>query len=136
MQSPQRGSFPLDHDGRAQYSIYISDIKIGGFWQFATGECKNFMTPYLDCIKKVKGVNEELGRKKQSTNLTLIEHDLWAKKSLNFTRQHQIISHLIPNPYNYLVLFLVWDKILQKSLFWRWRICSNCFFFFILCRWF
>ncbi|KAI0387303.1 hypothetical protein F5Y04DRAFT_1967 [Hypomontagnella monticulosa] len=34
---PQRGSFPLDHDG----------------------ECKNVMTKYLSCIKKVKGVNDE-----------------------------------------------------------------------------
>ncbi|KAK4101755.1 hypothetical protein N658DRAFT_496193 [Parathielavia hyrcaniae] len=33
---PQRGSFPLDHDG----------------------ECKNVMMSYLSCIKKVKGVNE------------------------------------------------------------------------------
>ncbi|KAL2128038.1 hypothetical protein VTI74DRAFT_9826 [Chaetomium olivicolor] len=34
---PQRGSFPLDHDG----------------------ECKNVMMSYLTCIKKVKGVNED-----------------------------------------------------------------------------
>ncbi|KAL2261853.1 hypothetical protein VTK26DRAFT_3173 [Humicola hyalothermophila] len=34
---PQRGSFPLDHDG----------------------ECKDVMLSYLSCIKKVKGVNEE-----------------------------------------------------------------------------
>ncbi|KAI1421632.1 putative cytochrome c oxidase assembly protein Cox19 [Xylaria sp. FL1777] len=34
---PQRGSFPLDHDG----------------------ECKHVMTRYLSCIKKVKGVNDE-----------------------------------------------------------------------------
>ncbi|KAK0754033.1 hypothetical protein B0T18DRAFT_398332 [Schizothecium vesticola] len=33
---PQRGSFPLDHDG----------------------ECKDAMISYLACIKKVKGVNE------------------------------------------------------------------------------
>ena len=32
---PQRGSFPLDHDG----------------------ECAHIMKTYLDCIKKVKGVN-------------------------------------------------------------------------------
>ncbi|KAI1133071.1 hypothetical protein F5Y10DRAFT_260378 [Nemania abortiva] len=34
---PERGSFPLDHDG----------------------ECKHVMTRYLSCIKKVKGVNDE-----------------------------------------------------------------------------
>ncbi|KAK0730544.1 cytochrome c oxidase assembly protein COX19 [Lasiosphaeris hirsuta] len=34
---PQRGSFPLDHDG----------------------ECKDVMMTYLACIKKVKGVNED-----------------------------------------------------------------------------
>ena len=33
---PQRGSFPLDHDG----------------------ECKHVMAKYLACIKKVKGVND------------------------------------------------------------------------------
>ncbi|TLD05366.1 uncharacterized protein PgNI_09881 [Pyricularia grisea] len=33
---PQRGSFPLDHDG----------------------ECKHVMTSYLACMKKVRGVNE------------------------------------------------------------------------------
>ncbi|CAK7205842.1 Cytochrome c oxidase assembly protein cox19 [Sporothrix eucalyptigena] len=34
---PQRGSFPLDHEG----------------------ECKQVMMDYLSCIKKVKGVNED-----------------------------------------------------------------------------
>ncbi|KAK4044579.1 putative succinyl-CoA ligase subunit alpha, mitochondrial [Parachaetomium inaequale] len=34
---PQRGSFPLDHDG----------------------ECKHIMMSYLSCIKKVKGMNED-----------------------------------------------------------------------------
>ncbi|KAL7909782.1 hypothetical protein GGI35DRAFT_398126 [Trichoderma velutinum] len=34
---PQRGSFPLDHDG----------------------ECKKVMTSYLACMKKVRGVNED-----------------------------------------------------------------------------
>ncbi|KAI0423754.1 putative cytochrome c oxidase assembly protein Cox19 [Xylaria sp. FL1042] len=34
---PERGSFPLDHDG----------------------ECKHAMTRYLSCIKKVKGVNDD-----------------------------------------------------------------------------
>ncbi|KAI0484759.1 putative cytochrome c oxidase assembly protein Cox19 [Xylariaceae sp. FL0804] len=34
---PQRGSFPLDHDG----------------------ECKDIMTHYLACIKKTRGMNEE-----------------------------------------------------------------------------
>ncbi|KAL2122635.1 hypothetical protein VTJ04DRAFT_3090 [Mycothermus thermophilus] len=34
---PQRGSFPLDHEG----------------------ECKDAMMSYLGCLKKVKGVNED-----------------------------------------------------------------------------
>ncbi|PHH61294.1 hypothetical protein CDD81_524 [Ophiocordyceps australis] len=34
---PQRGSFPLDHDG----------------------ECKHVMTDYLACMKKTRGVNED-----------------------------------------------------------------------------
>ncbi|KAK1724558.1 CHCH domain-containing protein [Colletotrichum acutatum] len=33
---PQRGSFPLDHDG----------------------ECKHVIATYLECIKKVRGVND------------------------------------------------------------------------------
>ncbi|KAL2067029.1 hypothetical protein VTL71DRAFT_1453 [Oculimacula yallundae] len=33
---PERGSFPLDHDG----------------------ECKDVMMSYLSCIKKVKGMND------------------------------------------------------------------------------
>ncbi|KAK8088214.1 hypothetical protein PG997_003175 [Apiospora hydei] len=33
---PQRGSFPLDHDG----------------------ECKEVMSNYLECIKKAKGMND------------------------------------------------------------------------------
>ncbi|KAK2728427.1 putative cytochrome c oxidase assembly protein cox19-like protein [Colletotrichum kahawae] len=33
---PQRGSFPLDHDG----------------------ECKHVISNYLECIKKVRGVND------------------------------------------------------------------------------
>ncbi|KAH8675293.1 hypothetical protein BX600DRAFT_546128 [Xylariales sp. PMI_506] len=37
---PQRGSFPLDHDG----------------------ECKDVMTNYLNCIKKVKGMNDQACR--------------------------------------------------------------------------
>ncbi|GAB0132332.1 Cytochrome c oxidase assembly protein cox19 [Epichloe bromicola] len=34
---PQRGSFPLDHDG----------------------ECKHVMTNYLACMKKVRGLNDD-----------------------------------------------------------------------------
>ncbi|KAI1268799.1 hypothetical protein F5Y18DRAFT_372513 [Xylariaceae sp. FL1019] len=34
---PERGSFPLDHDG----------------------ECQHVMKRYLSCIKKVKGMNDE-----------------------------------------------------------------------------
>ncbi|CAK7268118.1 Cytochrome c oxidase assembly protein cox19 [Sporothrix epigloea] len=34
---PERGSFPLDHDG----------------------ECKQVMIDYLNCIKRVRGVNED-----------------------------------------------------------------------------
>ncbi|CCF33864.1 cytochrome c oxidase assembly protein COX19, partial [Colletotrichum higginsianum] len=33
---PQRGSFPLDHEG----------------------ECKHVIATYLECIKKVRGVND------------------------------------------------------------------------------
>lgn len=35
--SPERGSFPLDHDN----------------------ECKPFMTSYLSCIKRTRGINQD-----------------------------------------------------------------------------
>ncbi|KAK0656419.1 hypothetical protein B0T16DRAFT_315965 [Cercophora newfieldiana] len=63
---PQRGSFPLDHDG----------------------ECKTFMTPYLACIKKVKGVNEDQCRELAKAYLTCrMDRNLMAKdemKNLGF----------------------------------------------------
>jgi cytochrome c oxidase assembly protein subunit 19 len=83
---PQRGSFPLDHDGRIRdrwASIDISDR--------ATGECKNFMTPYLACIKKVKGVNEDQCRELAKAYLTCrMDRNLMAKdemKNLGFAEE-------------------------------------------------
>ncbi|KAM7190633.1 cytochrome c oxidase assembly protein COX19 [Naviculisporaceae sp. PSN 640] len=63
---PQRGSFPLDHDG----------------------ECKHVMTTYLNCIKKVKGVNEDQCRQLAKSYLSCrMERNLMAKddfKNLGF----------------------------------------------------
>ncbi|KAK3496612.1 uncharacterized protein B0T23DRAFT_392958 [Neurospora hispaniola] len=63
---PQRGSFPLDHDG----------------------ECKHVMTTYLACIKRVKGVNEDECRSLAKAYLTCrMERNLMAKddfKNLGF----------------------------------------------------
>ncbi|KAI1807350.1 hypothetical protein F4811DRAFT_550028 [Daldinia bambusicola] len=63
---PQRGSFPLDHDG----------------------ECKNVMTKYLSCIKKVKGVNDNECRNIAKTYLACrMDRNLMAKddfKNLGF----------------------------------------------------
>ncbi|ORY66481.1 uncharacterized protein BCR38DRAFT_338865 [Pseudomassariella vexata] len=55
---PQRGSFPLDHDG----------------------ECKHVMTSYLNCIKKVKGMNDEACRELAKGYLTCrMDKNLMAK---------------------------------------------------------
>ncbi|KAL1868735.1 Cytochrome c oxidase assembly protein cox19 [Diaporthe australafricana] len=65
---PQRGSFPLDHDG----------------------ECKHVMTKYLACIKKVKGVNEDQCRELAKAYLSCrMDRDLMAKddfKNLGFQK--------------------------------------------------
>ncbi|KAI0183982.1 hypothetical protein EV127DRAFT_351540 [Xylaria flabelliformis] len=63
---PERGSFPLDHDG----------------------ECKHVMTRYLSCIKKVKGVNEDECRNLAKSYLACrMDRNLMAKddfKNLGF----------------------------------------------------
>lgn len=63
---PQRGSFPLDHEG----------------------ECKHVMKSYLACIKKVKGVNENQCRELAKAYLSCrMDRDLMAKddfKNLGF----------------------------------------------------
>ncbi|PKS11841.1 hypothetical protein jhhlp_001135 [Lomentospora prolificans] len=62
---PQRGSFPLDHDGKyalfqvsslpwdPHLSINLSKNSLGG-----VGECRHVMTSYLSCISKVGGENK------------------------------------------------------------------------------
>ncbi|KAI1776704.1 hypothetical protein F4818DRAFT_411623 [Hypoxylon cercidicola] len=66
---PQRGSFPLDHDG----------------------ECKAVMTKYLSCIKKVKGMNDEECRQLAKSYLTCrMDRNLMAKddfKNLGFASE-------------------------------------------------
>ncbi|KAL2178656.1 uncharacterized protein P884DRAFT_240678 [Thermothelomyces heterothallicus CBS 202.75] len=68
---PQRGSFPLDHDG----------------------ECKHVMMSYLDCIKKVKGVNEEQCRMLAKSYLACrMDRNLMARddfKNLGFKEESQ-----------------------------------------------
>lgn len=63
---PQRGSFPLDHDG----------------------ECKAVMTKYLSCIKKVRGMNDEECRQLAKSYLSCrMDRNLMAKddfKNLGF----------------------------------------------------
>lgn len=66
---PERGSFPLDHDG----------------------ECKQVMMTYLNCIKKVKGVNEDACRNLAKSYLTCrMDRNLMARddmKNLGFHEQ-------------------------------------------------
>ncbi|PGH18531.1 cytochrome c oxidase assembly protein COX19 [Helicocarpus griseus UAMH5409] len=54
---PERGSFPLDHDG----------------------ECKSIISSYLQCLKKGGGVNDEACRKLAKSYLTCrMENNLMA----------------------------------------------------------
>ncbi|EEY19731.1 cytochrome c oxidase assembly protein COX19 [Verticillium alfalfae VaMs.102] len=63
---PQRGSFPLDHDG----------------------ECKHVMASYLSCMKKVSGVNDAACRDLAKSYLTCrMDRNLMARddfKNLGF----------------------------------------------------
>ncbi|KFY29050.1 hypothetical protein V493_02572 [Pseudogymnoascus sp. VKM F-4281 (FW-2241)] len=68
---PERGSFPLDHDG----------------------ECKDVMTKYLACIKKAKGLNDPDCRNLAKAYLTCRMDKWWCSnlmardefKNLGFT---------------------------------------------------
>ncbi|CCT61979.1 related to COX19-required for expression of mitochondrial cytochrome oxidase [Fusarium fujikuroi] len=64
---PQRGSFPLDHDG----------------------ECKTYMAKYLSCMKKVRGLNDEECRDLAKAYLSCrMDRNLMARdefKNLGFT---------------------------------------------------
>ncbi|KAI0399676.1 putative cytochrome c oxidase assembly protein Cox19 [Xylaria palmicola] len=66
---PERGSFPLDHDG----------------------ECKDVMKRYLTCIKKVKGLNDEECRQLAKSYLGCrMDRNLMAKddfKNLGFAEE-------------------------------------------------
>ncbi|KFH42676.1 Cytochrome c oxidase assembly protein-like protein [Hapsidospora chrysogenum ATCC 11550] len=66
---PQRGSFPLDHDG----------------------ECREVMKSYLSCMKKVRGVNEDECRDLAKSYLACrMDHNLMARdefKNLGFAER-------------------------------------------------
>ncbi|KAK3301176.1 uncharacterized protein B0H64DRAFT_32560 [Chaetomium fimeti] len=68
---PQRGSFPLDHDG----------------------ECKHVMMSYLSCMKKVKGMNDDECRMLAKSYLGCrMDHNLMARddfKNLGFKAKSQ-----------------------------------------------
>ncbi|GKZ42529.1 cytochrome c oxidase assembly protein cox19 [Aspergillus brasiliensis] len=55
---PERGSFPLDHDG---------------------SECKHLITDYLKCLKSRRGVNDDECRKLAKSYLSCrMDHNLMA----------------------------------------------------------
>ncbi|KAH6845179.1 hypothetical protein B0I37DRAFT_312648, partial [Chaetomium sp. MPI-CAGE-AT-0009] len=70
---PQRGSFPLDHDGKC--------------------ECKHVMMSYLNCMKKVKGMNDDECRMLAKSYLGCrMDHNLMARddfKNLGFKTTNQ-----------------------------------------------
>ncbi|TDZ23160.1 Cytochrome c oxidase assembly protein COX19 [Colletotrichum orbiculare MAFF 240422] len=72
---PQRGSFPLDHDG----------------------ECKYVIANYLECIKKVRGVNDAQCRDLAKAYLACrMDRNLMAKddfKNLGFGNEQSPESH-------------------------------------------
>ncbi|KAI0391616.1 putative cytochrome c oxidase assembly protein Cox19 [Xylariaceae sp. FL0594] len=75
---PERGSFPLDHDG----------------------ECKHVMVKYLSCIKKVKGMNDEVCRSLAKEYLTCrMDRNLMAKDDFrNLGFQDEPASKPTANP--------------------------------------
>lgn len=54
---PQRGSFPLDHDG--EWTVQNNTFNGRSLTKATAGECKTYMTKYLSCMKKVRGLNDE-----------------------------------------------------------------------------
>ncbi|KAM7214685.1 cytochrome c oxidase assembly protein COX19 [Rhypophila decipiens] len=91
---PQRGSFPLDHDGELSLSspchLLIPTVEFSPYSLYA-GECKHVMATYLNCIKKVKGVNEDQCRQLAKSYLSCrMERNLMAKddfKNLGFKEE-------------------------------------------------
>ncbi|CAE7177501.1 unnamed protein product [Rhizoctonia solani] len=74
---PDRGSFPLDHEGRVMPSILHLGLtdKLGG-------ECKSFMTNYLQCLSKNKNDStpcRHLNREYLECRMSrgLMERDSW-----------------------------------------------------------
>ncbi|KAL2757150.1 hypothetical protein ACRALDRAFT_1062748 [Sodiomyces alcalophilus JCM 7366] len=69
---PQRGSFPLDHDG----------------------ECRHVMTTYLACMKKSRGVNDPACRGLAKSYLACrMDRNLMAKddfKNLGFIEEREV----------------------------------------------
>lgn len=55
---PQRGSFPLDHDGKYPPLPLRLSTLVCLANNTSKGECKDVMTGYLACMKKVRGVND------------------------------------------------------------------------------
>lgn len=56
--SPERGSFPLDHDGTRIQSCNKT-IKKALADKLIAGECKHLIADYLKCLKSQRGVNDE-----------------------------------------------------------------------------
>ncbi|KAH7403628.1 hypothetical protein BKA64DRAFT_707110 [Cadophora sp. MPI-SDFR-AT-0126] len=69
---PERGSFPLDHDGTTlsphALNVRRLDAKHDGVRAIG-GECKDVMMSYLSCIKRTKGLNDPECRLQAKENL-------------------------------------------------------------------
>ena len=48
--APDKGSFPLDHEGTA--TCWFCDALSHSVLQIYTGECKEFMQQYMECLKR------------------------------------------------------------------------------------
>ncbi|KXH56500.1 CHCH domain-containing protein [Colletotrichum salicis] len=87
---PQRGSFPLDHDGELRNVCpNPPNIEVLGLLiRNRSGECKHVIATYLECIKKVRGVNDSECRDLAKSYLACrMDRNLMAKdefKNLGF----------------------------------------------------
>ncbi|KAG7438593.1 Cytochrome c oxidase assembly protein COX19 [Fusarium oxysporum f. sp. raphani] len=84
---PQRGSFPLDHDG--EWTVQNNTFNGRSLTKATAGECKTYMTKYLSCMKKVRGLNDEECRDLAKAYLSCrMDRNLMARdefKNLGFT---------------------------------------------------
>ncbi|GKZ18963.1 cytochrome c oxidase assembly protein cox19 [Aspergillus brasiliensis] len=74
---PERGSFPLDHDGSPP--LIFAQFAHQPIQSYRQRECKHLITDYLKCLKSRRGVNDDECRKLAKSYLSCrMDHNLMA----------------------------------------------------------